>query len=200
MRLKYKLLLAGMVICLFIITIIILLRPPESKNKLATVLSTEPIKSHRLIEHENCSIVGVLDGFSQDYLSRYHPAQRECKTVFMIEILQNRSLPKLVDKEYRNCVITQKIEQIIVGYDVVYRIGDTLGKVRTLNDPGLFIPLDKDGRLNLSASSNQLCEKVRSNVDALVPLFCIKANESGAHTLNNTVEIFPRENTYGYFE
>ncbi|EKT63985.1 UmoD family flagellar biogenesis regulator [Providencia burhodogranariea] len=200
MRLKYKLLLAGMVTCLIIITIISLQRSSVNDNKLATVLSTEPIKSHRLIEHENCSVIGVLDGFSQDYLSRYHPAQRECKTVFMLEILQNKSLPKLIDKEYRNCVITQKIEQIIVGYDVVYRIGDTLGKVRTPYDPGLLIPLDKDGRLDLSASSNQLCDAVNINADALVPLFCIKADESRIQTLNNAVEIFPRKNAYGYFE
>ncbi|MCW2254301.1 hypothetical protein M2263_000392 [Providencia alcalifaciens] len=200
MRLKYKLLLAGMVACLIIITITTLLRSPENENKLATVLSTAPIKSHRVIEHENCSVIGVLDGFSQNYLSRYHPAQRECKTVFMIEILQKKSLPKLVDKEYRNCVITQKIEQVTVGYDVVYRIGDTLGKVRTPYDPGLLIPLNKDGRLNLSASSSQLCETVSSNVDTLVPLFCIKANESRAHTFNNAVEIFSRKNAYGYLE
>lgn len=188
MKLKYKLLLAAMVICLIIITAIFMLSPSPKNNRLATVLSTEPIKSHRLIEYENCSVIGVLEGFSQEYLSRYHPAQSECKMFFLIETLQTNGFPPPVEKKYRNCVVTQKVEQIVVGYDVVYRIGNTLGKVQTPYNPGLFIPLDSQGRLNLTASSDQMCQNARNNVDALVPFYCVKLNEPNGNSLNSAVD------------
>ncbi|MEX6157834.1 UmoD family flagellar biogenesis regulator [Providencia manganoxydans] len=200
MKLKYKLLLAAMVICLIIITAIFILSSSQKNNRIATVLSTEPIKSHRLIETENCSVIGVLEGFSQEYLSRYHPAQNECKMFFLIETLQTNGFPPPVEKKYRNCVVTQKVEQIVVGYDVVYRIGNILGKVRAPYDPGLFIPLDSDGRLKLTASSGQMCENARNNVDALVPFYCVKLDEPNGNSLNKVVEIYPGKNTYAYFE
>ncbi|ELZ5938132.1 UmoD family flagellar biogenesis regulator [Providencia vermicola] len=200
MKLTYKFLLAAIAICLIIIASIVSLSWSEKPTKHATVLSIEPIKSHRLIEHENCSFMGVLDGFNQAYLSRYHPAQSECKMVFMIQTLQSQSLPKLVDREYRSCVITEKVEQIIVGYDVVYRIGNTLGKVRTAYEPGLLIPLDQKGRLDLSASSNELCDVARSDANALIPFYCVKNDEKVSNTFSNAVEIYPGKNTYAYFD
>lgn len=198
MKLKFKLLLAIVVVCLIITTSIFLLNRPE--QKFATVITVEPIKSYHIIEHENCSMLGLLDGFNQGYLSRYHPAERECKMVFMIETLQSKSLPALVDRDNRKCVITQTSQQIIVGYDVIYRIGDTLGKVRTAYEPGLFIPLDENGRLDLSTSSNQLCETTRSNRDALIPFYCVNEDEMRTNTMNNALEIYPARHTYAYFD
>ncbi|MEK2482779.1 UmoD family flagellar biogenesis regulator [Providencia stuartii] len=202
MKLTYKVLLAAIVICLIIIVSITSLRFSKDESRLATVISIEPIKSHRLIEQENCSVMGIFDGFNQEYLSRYHPAQSECKMVFMIEALQKDSLSSLLERDNRKCIATEKVEQIIVGYDVVYRIGNTLGKVRTVYDPGLFIPLDENGRLDLSTSSSQLCKAARNQTDALVPFYCVKLDEASRNSLNmnNAVEIYAGKNTYAYFE
>lgn len=198
MKLTYKLLLAAMAIFLVIIIVLMLIHHDESKQ--ATVISIEPIRSHRLIEYETCSVIDVLNGFNQEYLSRYHPAQNECKMVFMIQTLQKRLIPTLLDREYRKCVITQKAEQVIVSYDVVYRIDNTAGKVRMAYNPGLFIPLDKNGRLDLSKSSNQVCEKARNDTDALIPFYCLEDNDFQPNMPRNALSIHTTKNTYGYYE
>lgn len=198
MKLTYKLLLAAMAIFLVIIIAVTLFHSKE--NKVATVISVEPIRSHRLIEYENCSVIDVLNGFNQEYLSRYHPAQNECKMVFMIKTLQNKLIPTLLDREYRNCVITQKVEQVVVRYDVVYRIGKTVGKVRTAYNPGLFMPLDEDGRLDLTTSSDQVCEKARNDANALIPFYCVKYDEFKSNMPSSVLRVHATKNTYGYFE
>ena len=199
MKLKIKILLATLVVSLVLLVIIVSSRPPTAK--LATVLSTEPIKSNRLIEYENCAVTGVPGTFSQESLSRFHPAQNECKMVFMIEALQDKSFPFFSDSHERTCVITKKMEMVIVGYDVVYRIGDIVGKVRTAYDPGLFIPLNEDGRLNLTVSNSAVCETLRSDVKDLAPFYCIKQNELlTSNDGSSILELKPSKNTYGFFE
>ncbi len=199
MKLKFKLLLAAFVVCLITFSIIFFTRSPDAK--LATVLSTEPIKSNRLVEYENCSVTGVLGSFSQESLSRFHPAQSECKMVFMIEALQGKSFLPFSNEDERTCVTTQRMEQVIVGYDVVYRIGNNIGKVRVGYDPGMFIPLNEDGRLNLTLSNTTVCETLRSDVKDVVPFYCIKQGEQTQNKdASQILELKPSQNTYGFFE
>ncbi|OAT47340.1 Uncharacterised protein [Providencia heimbachae] len=199
MKLKFKLLLAALVVCLIVFSLIFFVRSPDAK--FATVLSTEPIKSNRLVEYENCSVTGVLGSFSQESLSRFHPAQSECKMVFMIEALQGKLFFPFSNDEERTCVKTQRMEQVIVGYDVVYRIGNSIGKVRAGYDPGMFIPLNDDGRLNLTLSNATVCETLRSDVKDVVPFYCIKQSELALNKdASQVLELQPSKNTYGFFE
>lgn len=197
MKLKFKLLLAAVAVCLVAFVISVSVNQPEIK--LATVLSVEPIKANRLVEYENCSLTGVLGTFNQQSLSRFHPAQNECKMVFMIEALQGKGFPSLFDNQNKTCVKTQKMELVVVGYDVVYQIGKTIGKVRTSYAPSIFIPLNENGRLEL-VSSNTVCETVRSDVKELLPFYCLHQNELPLSNVTNVLELQPNKNTLGFFE
>ncbi|ENU1225167.1 MULTISPECIES: UmoD family flagellar biogenesis regulator [Providencia] len=198
MKLKFKLLLATVVVFLIVLLVALFNRAPEIK--LATVLSVEPIQSNRLVEYENCTVTGVLGSFNQQSLSRFHPAQSECKMVFMIEALQGKGFPSLFDMQDQTCVKTQKMELVVIGYDVVYQIGKNIGKVRTSYAPSMFIPLDDEGRLVLT-SSNSVCETIRSDIKELLPFYCLQQNELPI-TKNASVvlELQPNKNTFGFME
>ncbi|MBQ0536613.1 UmoD family flagellar biogenesis regulator [Providencia huaxiensis] len=198
MKLKFKLLLATVVALLIVLLVTLFNRGTETK--LATVLSVEPIQSNRLVEYENCTVTGVLGSFNQQSLSRFHPAQSECKMIFMIEALQGKGFPSLFDMQNQTCVKTQKMELVVVGYDVVYQIGKTIGKVRTSYEPSMFIPLDDKGRLVLT-SSNSVCETIRSDIKGLLPFYCLQQNELPV-TRNASVvlELQPNKNTFGFME
>lgn len=197
MKLKFKLLLAVVAVCLVVFAVSVLVKEPEIK--LATVLSVEPIKENRLVEYENCTLTGVLGSFNQQSLSRFHPAQNECKMIFMIEALQGKGFPSLFDDRNKICVNTQKMELVVVGYDVVYQIGKTIGKVRTSYAPSIFIPLNDDGRLDLP-SSNSICETVRSDVKELLPFYCLHQNELPLSSTSNVLELQQNKNALGFFE
>lgn len=197
MKLKFKLLLAAVAVCLVVFAVSVLVKEPEIK--LATVLSVEPIKENRLVEYENCTLTGVLGSFNQQSLSRFHPAQNECKMIFMIEALQGKGFPSLFDDRNKICVNTQKMELVVVGYDVVYQIGKTIGKVRTSYAPSIFIPLNDDGRLDLP-SSNSICETVRSDVKELLPFYCLHQNELPLSSTSNVLELQQNKNALGFFE
>ncbi|MEZ2759788.1 UmoD family flagellar biogenesis regulator [Providencia vermicola] len=197
MKLKFKLLLAVVAICLVSFAVSSFIREPEAK--LATVLSVEPIKANRLVEYENCTLTGVLGSFNQQSLSRFHPAQNECKIIFMIEALQGKGVPSLFDNQNKTCVKTQRMELVTVGYDVVYQIGKTIGKVRTSYAPSIFIPLNEDGRLDLSPS-NSICETVRSDVKELLPFYCLHQNEQPLSSTSGVLRLKPNKNTLGFFE
>ncbi|EPL6453168.1 MULTISPECIES: UmoD family flagellar biogenesis regulator [Providencia] len=197
MKLKFKLLLALVAICLVSFAVSLFIQEPEAK--LATVLSVEPIKANRLVEYENCTLTGVLGSFNQQSLSRFHPAQNECKMIFMIEALQGKGFPSLFDNQNKICVKTQRMELAVVGYDVVYQIGKTIGKVRTSYAPSIFIPLNEDGRLDLP-SSNSICETVRSDVKELLPFYCLHQNELPLSGTTGVLKLQPNKNTLGYFE
>ena len=198
MKLKFKLLLATVVA--FVIVLLVILFNQEPETKLATVLSVEPIKANRLVEYQNCTVTGVLGTFYQQSLSRFHPAQSECKMIFMIEALQGKGFPSLFDMQNQTCVNTQKMELVIVGYDVVYQIDKSIGKVRTSYEPSMFIPLDDKGRLVLT-SSNSVCETMRSDIKELLPFYCLQQNELPITRNSSTIlELQPNKNTFGFME
>ncbi|BBG59166.1 Uncharacterised protein [Providencia rustigianii] len=201
MKLKIKLLLATFLIVCLTTLIYFSFFYHANDPKLATVLSTEPIKSSRLIEHENCSVTGILGSFSQESLSRYHPAQRECRTILIIQSLQSKTLPLRMENQQKTCVITNSIEQVIVSYDVVYQIGNSVGKVRMPYKPNMFIPLNEDGRLDLSMASRAVCESVRSGSKDLMPFYCLHPDELPLSTQQNDVlEVQKSQNTFGIFQ
>ncbi|MGG4610191.1 UmoD family flagellar biogenesis regulator [Providencia sp. Me31A] len=198
MKLKFKLLLA--IIVAFFIAFLFMLFTPKPNESLATVLSVEPIKSNRLVEYQNCSVTGVLGTFNQQSLSRFHPAQNECKMFFMLEALQGKSFPSLFDDHNKTCVSTQKMELVTVGYDVIYQIGKTVGKVRTSYAPSMFIPLNEKGQLVLT-SSNSVCETIRRDVKELLPFYCLQQNDlplSGRSS--GILEVQASQNTFGFME
>lgn len=198
MKLKLMLLLAAVVAFLIVVCIVIFNREPETK--LATVLSVEPIKSNRLVEYQNCTVTGVLGTFNQQSLSRFHPAQSECKMIFMIEALQGKGFPALFDAQNQTCVNTQKMELVTIGYDVVYQIGKTVGKVRTSYEPSMFIPLDDKGRLVLTSSSS-VCETMRSDIKELLPFYCLQQTELPMTRNSSAIlEMQPSKNTFGFME
>ncbi|MEY0962634.1 UmoD family flagellar biogenesis regulator [Providencia alcalifaciens] len=198
MKLKFKLLLAAIVACLIVLLVVIFTREPEIK--LATVLSVEPIKSNRLVEYQNCTVTGVLGTFDQQSLSRFHPAQSECKMVFMIEALQSKGFPSLFYERDPTCVSAQKMELVVVGYDVVYQIGKTVGKVRTSYAPSMFIPLNEEGRLVLTSSAS-VCETIRSDVKSLLPFYCLQPNNLPITGNPSAIlELQPNQNTFGFME
>ena len=199
MKLKFKLLLATLSIFLILIILIFFSNSPEAK--LAIVLSTEPIKASRLVEYENCSVSGILDTYDKESLFRYHPAEQECKMVYMISTLRGHSLPSFLYNNNRICTVSKKMEQVIVGYDVIYRIDDSVGKVRTASEPGLFIPLTADGRLNLTSAGSIACETMRRDIKEVIPFYCIK-QVGGAEIKDKSkvLELHPTKNTYGFFE
>ncbi|MEQ5073441.1 UmoD family flagellar biogenesis regulator [Providencia alcalifaciens] len=200
MKLKIKLLLAAFVaVCLIVVGYFSFVRSDELK--IATVLSTEPIRATRMIKHENCSVTGILGSFTQESLSRWHPAQRECRTILMIQSLQGKSFPPFSSHEPRTCVITKSLEQIIVGYDVIYRIGDTIGKVRMPYEPTVFIPLNENGQLDLTISSNAACETLREGTKDILPFYCMKPNDLPKSYQPSTIlEVKTGKNTFGLFE
>lgn len=198
MKLKIKLLLATIVV--FFIACLFAFFTHKPDERLATVLSVEPIKSNRLVEYQNCSVTGVLGTFNQQSLSRFHPAQNECKMVFMIEVLQGKGFPSLFDNNNQTCVSTQKMELVTVGYDVIYQIGKTVGKVRTSYAPSMFIPLNEEGRLVLT-SSNSVCETIRSDVKELLPFYCLEQNDLPLSGIaSNILEVQASQNTFGFME
>lgn len=200
MKLKIKLLLAAfVVVCLIAVVYFSFVRSDEVK--IATVLSTEPIRATRMVEYENCSVTGILGTFTQESLSRWHPAQRECRTILMIQSLQGRSLPPFSSNEPRTCVITKSLEQIIVGYDVIYRIGDTIGKVRMPYEPTVFIPLNENGQLDLTMSSKAACETLREGAKGILPFYCMKPDDlPKAYQPSTVLEVKTGKNTFGMFE
>lgn len=54
--------------------------------------------------------------------------------------------------QQQRCKTVYDKEDKTLGYDVTYKIGDQQGKVRMDHDPGIQIPLDKSGQLQLTRS------------------------------------------------
>ncbi|KLN95946.1 UmoD family flagellar biogenesis regulator [Moellerella wisconsensis] len=144
-----------------------------SKPHLATVLSVDPIIVTQVIENEHCDIAGFIGPFNRDHLARYHPAEKECEIFYMIEKIQGVRMTDYPKRQFSHCIITQQNISVIIGYDVIYRIGDTLGKVRSPYDPGTFIPLDEKGQLILDLPLKKLCENAIRNKEVTQPFYCL---------------------------
>ncbi len=91
------------------------------------------------------------------------------------------------------------MELVIVGYDVVYQIGKTVGKVRTSYEPSMFIPLDDKGRLVLT-SSNSVCETMRSDIKELLPFIVYSKMNYQSQNSSAVLELQPNKNTFGFME
>ncbi len=50
----------------------------------------------------------------------------------------------------QRCQTVYDKSQKTLGYDVTYKIGDQQGKIRMDRDPGMQIPIDKNGQLVLN--------------------------------------------------
>ncbi|TCV98265.1 glycine zipper 2TM domain-containing protein [Biostraticola tofi] len=50
----------------------------------------------------------------------------------------------------QRCRTVYEKSQKLIGYDVTYKIGDEQGKIRMDRDPGMKIPLDRQGQLILN--------------------------------------------------
>lgn len=53
----------------------------------------------------------------------------------------------------QRCSTVYDKSQKLLGYDVTYKIGDQQGRVRMDHDPGLKIPVDRNGQLELNQRS-----------------------------------------------
>ncbi|MEX6381490.1 hypothetical protein AB6F61_00540 [Providencia hangzhouensis] len=80
MKLKFKLLLATVVMLLIVLLVDSFSQEPETK--LATVLSVEPIKANRLVEYENCTVTGVLGTFKSAISFSFSPCAKRMQNDF----------------------------------------------------------------------------------------------------------------------
>ncbi len=125
-----------------------------------------PIKSTVFVTEEYCHRIGLPTQFTPEKLSRFHPAEQECRVFYyMIEALNNKSIAHFPYAQFRECIPIYRQERRVIGYDVLYTIDGTPGKVRTTFKPGDIIALDSDGRLVLeqepycSMNENIPCRK-----------------------------------------
>ncbi|CDL87762.1 UmoD family flagellar biogenesis regulator [Xenorhabdus cabanillasii] len=118
--------------------------------KIAQVLSSEPIKTMASAPQYYCNgallpfLIG-LRNIENDHLSVYKNSM-----FTLIEMLNiKREYHALNYSQLKNCVMVHVKEKRIIGYDVIYMIGDKPGKVRVTHRPEQTIPLDEKGRLIL---------------------------------------------------
>ena len=135
------------------------------RPQFAHVVSATPIKSTVFVTGEYCHRIGLPTQFTPEKLSRFHPAEQECRVFYMIEALNNKSIAHFPYAQFRECIPIYRQERRVIGYDVLYTIDGTPGKVRTTFKPGDIIALDSDGRLVLeqepycSMNENIPCRK-----------------------------------------
>ncbi|MGA6363718.1 flagellar biogenesis regulator UmoD [Proteus penneri] len=143
---KYTLI--GLIIALAILSFIAW-RWVFPQPQYAHVVSATPIKSTVFVTEEYCHRIGLPTPFTPENLSRFHPAEQECRVFYMIEALNNSNIANFPYPQFKECIPIYRQERRIVGYDVLYTIDGTPGKVRTTFKPGEVIALDFDGRLIL---------------------------------------------------
>lgn len=143
---KYTLI--GLIIVLAILSFIAW-RWVFTQPQYAYVVSATPIKSTVFVTEEYCHRIGLPTPFTPEKLSRFHPAEQECRVFYMIEALNSSNIANFPYPKFKECIPIYRQERRIVGYDVLYTIDGTPGKVRTTFKPGEVIALDPDGRLIL---------------------------------------------------
>ncbi|MFN6886050.1 flagellar biogenesis regulator UmoD, partial [Proteus mirabilis] len=62
------------------------------RPQFAHVVSATPIKSTVFVTEEYCHRIGLPTQFTPERLSRFHPAEQECRVFYMIEALNNKSI------------------------------------------------------------------------------------------------------------
>ncbi|MEQ4899933.1 flagellar biogenesis regulator UmoD [Proteus vulgaris] len=144
---KYTLI--GLVVVLAILSFIVW-RWVFPQPQFAHVVSATPIKSTVFVTEEYCHRIGLPTPFTPEKLSRFHPAEQECRVFYMTEALNNSNIANFPYPQFKECIPIYRQERRIVGYDVLYTIDGTPGKVRTTFKPGEVIALDADGRLILA--------------------------------------------------
>ncbi len=134
---------------LLIVIFVVIIFSATVKNKrpaIAEVLSSEAIMATVPVRHEYCDLVPMPGPFKPEHLDIIHPTSETCTPYLLYEVLLKP--PRLYGgAAYRSCTEAFTYEHRIVGYDVVYKINNTVGKVRINYNPGDAMPVDNTGRL-----------------------------------------------------
>lgn len=131
------------VICVAIISSAVI---NNKRPAIAKVLSSEAIMATVAVRHEYCDLIPMPGPFKREALDIIHPTEQTCTSYLLYEMLLKA--PRIYGgAAYRSCTEDFTYEQQVVGYDVVYKINNTVGKVRINYNPGGAMPVDNTGRL-----------------------------------------------------
>lgn len=118
----------------------------HKRPAIAEVLSSEPITATIPVRHEYCDLTTIPGPYKRELLDIVHPTEQVCTPYLLYETLLHE--PKVYGgPTYRSCTTAYTYEQRVIGYDVVYKINNTVGKVRINYNPGDAMPVDNSGRL-----------------------------------------------------
>lgn len=107
------------------------------------------------VRHEYCDLTAMPGPYKRDLLDIVHPTEQVCTPYLLYETLLHA--PKVYGgPTYRACTMAYTYEHRIVGYDVVYKIKDTVGRVRINYNPGDVMPVDNTGRLIILPELNNV--------------------------------------------
>ncbi|MBW5406128.1 UmoD [Morganella morganii] len=146
----------GLVLLVVIFVVIISFAVVKNKRPaVAEVLSSEPIIATIPVRHEYCDLTTMPGPYKRELLNIIHPTEQVCTPYLLYETLLHE--PKVYGgPTYRSCTSVYTYEHRIVGYDVVYKINDTVGKVRINYNPGNAMPVDNTGRLIILPELNNV--------------------------------------------
>ncbi|EMJ9774346.1 TPA: UmoD [Morganella morganii] len=146
----------GLILLFVIFVIIISFAVTKNKHPaVAEVLSSEPIMATVPVRHEYCDLTAMPGPYKRDLLDIVHPTEQVCTPYLLYETLLHA--PKVYGgPTYRACTMAYTYEHRIVGYDVVYKIKDTVGRVRINYNPGDVMPVDNTGRLIILPELNNV--------------------------------------------
>ncbi|MDX7991347.1 UmoD family flagellar biogenesis regulator [Xenorhabdus littoralis] len=155
-KIKIKQYVIGFVITIAIIAIATIFYFKWSQPRVAQVLSSYPIKSAVTVHQSYChisafpipnTVKNIEGGLLTDY---------EYRILFLLTSLKTKKeYPVLTHSALKNCVAVDFKKANVVGYDVIYVIGDKPGKVRIRYKPEEIIPLNEKGQLILKPHSEQ---------------------------------------------
>ncbi|PHM33449.1 UmoD family flagellar biogenesis regulator [Xenorhabdus innexi] len=138
-------------IVIITIGIYAMLFPKNPQPKHAQVLSSEPIITIDSAPKYYCN--GMLLPLLTIFVNteNNHSSVYENSIFSFIELLNiTKKYYSLSYYELKNCITFQNRELRIIGYDVIYTIGNKPGKVRVIHKPDQLIPLDGKGKLILA--------------------------------------------------
>ncbi|PHM50018.1 UmoD family flagellar biogenesis regulator [Xenorhabdus miraniensis] len=149
-KLKIRQYVIGSIITIAIIGTAVTFCFESPRPSVAQVLYSKPIRSTVAVSQSYCHItVSPIPATAKDITESFLP-NHEYRILTLINTLKvKREYPALKHSELKNCVIVDVKQPRVVGYDVVYRIGDKTGKIRIPYIPGETIPLNEKGQLIL---------------------------------------------------